>query len=159
MITLDDLDRKIIAELQQDARRTNADVARAVGSSEPTVRRRVDRLVSSGAIKIVAVATPLDLGYPIVAILGLQIDHSELDSVEAALSEMTEIHFAGVTLGTFDVVAEAWFQNNAELLAFLHGRLSKIPGIHRIESLQVVKMVKYAYDWGQQTPTPSSIGA
>ncbi len=150
MISLDDLDRKIITILQQNARQTNAEVAAMVNSSEPTVRRRIDRLVAGGAIKIVAVAAPFDLGFPIVAILGLQIDHSELDSVETALAEMPEIHFAGVTLGTFDVVAEAWFQDNAELLSFLHGRLSKIPGIHRIESLQVVKMVKYAYDWGKQ---------
>lgn len=150
MPTLDDLDRKIIEALQQDARRTNAQVAKQVGSSEPTVRRRIDRLVSEKAIKIVAVADPLRLGYPIIAILGLQIDHSEMDSVEAALSEMPEVHFAGITLGSYDVVVEAWFMDNGSLLSFLHGRLSKIPGIHRIESLQVVKMIKYAYDWGKQ---------
>ena len=149
------LDRKIIDILQQDARQTNAQVAARVGSSEPTVRRRIDRLVQGGTIKIVAVAEPFDLGYPIIAILGLQIDHSKLDSVESALSAMPEIHFAGVTLGSYDVVAEAWFTDNASLLGFLHGRLSKIPGIHRIESLQVVKMIKYAYDWGKQGDPPT----
>lgn len=149
MAKLDDLDRKIIAVLQENARVTNADVAKAVDSTEPTVRRRIDRLVSNQVIKIVAVATPLQLGYSVVAILGIQIDHSHLDSVEAALAAMPEIRFAGVTLGSYDVVAEVWFHGNDELLNFLHGRLSKIEGVQRIESLQVAKMVKYTYDWSK----------
>ena len=149
-VTLDALDHKIIAVLQENARLANAEVAAQVGSSEPTVRRRVDRLLERGVIKIVAVAPPFPLGYHIVAILGIQIDHSHLDSIEAALLTMPEIRFAGITLGSYDVMVEAWFHDNQELLAFLHERLSKIAGIQRIESLQVAKMIKYAYDWGVQ---------
>ena len=147
-ILLDPLDHKIIAVLQENARLTNLEVAAQVGSSEPTVRRRVDRLLHNQVIRIVAVAPPFSLGYHVVAILGIQIDHSHLDEIQAALLAMPEIRFAGVTLGSYDVVTEVRFHSNGELLAFLHERLSKIPGIQRIESLQVVKMVKYAYDWG-----------
>lgn len=148
--TLDALDRKIIAILQENARQSNAEVAAQVGSSEPTVRRRVDRLLEREVIKIVAVAPPFPLGYHIVAILGIQIDHSFLDAIEAALLQMPEVRFAGITLGSYDVVVEAWFHDNSELLTFLHERLSKIGGVQRIESLQVAKMIKYAYDWGVQ---------
>lgn len=147
MIHLDELDHKIITVLQENARLPNAEVAAQVGSSEPTVRRRVDRLLKNEVIKIVAVAPPLQLGYQVVAILGIQIDHSHLSEIEKALYAMPEIRFAGVTLGSYDAVVEAWFHSNDALLAFLHERLSQIPGIQRIESLQVVKMVKYAYDW------------
>ncbi len=149
-LRLDTLDHKIIAVLQENARLTNAEVAALVGSNEPTVRRRVDRLLDHQVIKIVAVAPPFALGYHVVAILGLQIDHSRLTEIQDALLAMPEIRFAGVTLGSYDVVTEAWFHSNADLLSFLHERLSKIPGIQRIESLQVVKMIKYAYDWGVQ---------
>jgi Lrp/AsnC family transcriptional regulator for asnA, asnC and gidA len=147
MTKLDELDLKIVGVLQENARIPNAEVARIVGSTEPTVRRRIDRLVAQNVIKIVAVATPLQLGYNVIAILGMQIDHSRLDSVEKALAAMPEVRFAGVTLGSYDVVAEVWFHGTDELLDFLHGKLSQIEGIHRIESLQVAKMVKYAYDW------------
>ena len=149
-ITLDALDHKIIAVLQENARQTNAEVAVQVSSSEPTVRRRVDRLLQHQVIKIVAIAPPFSLGYHVVAILGIQIDHSYLDEIQEALLAMPEIRFAGVTLGSYDVVTEVWFHSNKELLAFLHERLSKIPGIQRIESLQVAMMIKYAYDWGVQ---------
>ena len=149
MANLDELDRRIVAVLQENARLTNAEIAAQVGSSEPTVRRRVERLLREQVIKIVAVAAPFQLGYQVVAILGIQIDHQHLTQIEEALSAMSEIRFAGVTLGGYDVVAEAWFHSNEELLAFLHERLSKIVGIQRIESLQVVKMVKYTYDWSK----------
>lgn len=147
---LDTLDHQIITILQENARLTNAEVAGRVGSTEPTVRRRVERLLQDQVIKIVAVAPPFQLGYHIVAILGIQIDHSVLDEIEGALRTMPEVRFAGVTLGTYDIVVEAWFHSNTELLAFLHERLSKISGIQRIELLQVVKMIKYTYDWGVQ---------
>lgn len=146
-MSLDELDQKIIAVLQENARLPNSEVAAQVGSTEPTVRRRVDRLLERGIIKIVAVASPFQLGYQIVAILGLQIDHSHLDHIEQTLYAMPEIRFAGVTLGSFDIVVEAWFHSNETLLSFLHERLSPLAGIQRIESLQVAKMLKYTYDW------------
>ena len=149
---LDALDHRIVAVLQENARLTNAEIAGKVASSEPTVRRRVERLLQHQIIRIVAVAPPFPLGYHIVAILGLQIDHSFLDGIEEALRTMSEIRFAGVTLGSYDVVVEVWFHSNSELLAFLHERLSKIPGVQRIESLQVAKMIKYTYDWGVPSP-------
>jgi len=147
---LDELDHKIIAVLQENARLANAEVAALVGSSEPTVRRRIEKLLASDVIKIVAVAPPFELGYNIVAILGIQIDHTYLDQIQEALVPMPEIRFAGITLGSYDVVVEAWFHSNAELLTFLHERLSPIAGIQRVESLQVAKMIKYSYDWGVQ---------
>jgi Lrp/AsnC family transcriptional regulator for asnA, asnC and gidA len=150
MPRLDRLDHKIIAVLQENARLTNSDIAALVESSETTVRRRIDRLVHEEVIKIVAVATPFQLGYTVVAILGIQIDQGYLQQIETELLAMTEIRFAGITLGSYDLMVEAWFQNNDELLAFLANRLSKIPGIQRTESLQVLKLIKYAYDWGTQ---------
>ena len=151
---LDKLDHKIIEILQENARLTNAEVAAQVGSSEPTVRRRVERMLQNQIIKIVAVAAPFRLGYNVVAILGIQIDHRHLTQIEESLAAMPEIRFAGVTLGSYDVVVEAWFHSNDELLAFLHERLSKIAGIQRIESLQVAKMVKYTYDWSASPAKP-----
>ena len=51
MERLDDLDRKILALLQQDGRRSFADIGREVGLSTPAVKRRVDRLEAAGVIR------------------------------------------------------------------------------------------------------------
>ena len=48
-LTLDDLDRHIMKLLRHDGRLTYAEIARTVGVSEPTVRKRIDRLMNQGA--------------------------------------------------------------------------------------------------------------
>jgi DNA-binding Lrp family transcriptional regulator len=48
---LDDTDRKIVASLQREGRRSFADIGREVGLSTPAVKRRVDRLERSGVIR------------------------------------------------------------------------------------------------------------
>lgn len=49
-MTFDDLDRRIVVALVDDARATYAEVGAQVGLSAPAVKRRVDRLRASGAI-------------------------------------------------------------------------------------------------------------
>ena len=149
-VKMDPLDRLIIGALQENARRTNAEIAAKVGSTEPTVRRRVNRLLDEGLIRIVAVATPFDLGYQVVALLGMQLDQSKLVSIASRLVSFPEVRFAGITAGNYDIVAEVWFQSTDELVSFISNRLTKIPGIERVETIQVLKLLKYAYDWGVQ---------
>jgi len=149
---LDELDRRIIEILQEDGRYTNTEIAQRTGSSEPTVRRRVERLTQNQVIRIVAVAEPYQLGYEVVAIIGIQLYHRFNTVIERELGSMGEVRFAGVTLGTYDMMIEAWFGSNEELRAFLHERLFKIEGVLRTESLQVLKMIKYSNDWGILTP-------
>jgi Lrp/AsnC family leucine-responsive transcriptional regulator len=48
---LTDVDRRILALLQADGRRSFADIGREVGLSTPAVKRRVDRLEASGVIR------------------------------------------------------------------------------------------------------------
>lgn len=147
---LDRLDREILAVLQEDARLTNRAIAARVGSSEPTVRRRIDRMLGAGAVKIVAVASPFALGYGVIAILGLQIDRGYQPQIEQALHALPEVRFVGLTIGSYDLILEAWLPGSEALLAFLSDQLGSLPGIQRVESWQVLKLSKYSYDWGAQ---------
>jgi Lrp/AsnC family transcriptional regulator for asnA, asnC and gidA len=153
-VDLDALDRQILAVLQEDARRTNRAIAAQVGSSEATVRRRVDRLLNEGLIRIAAVASPFALGYQVVAILGLQLDRSYQRQVEQALHGMPEVRFVGLTLGSYDAILEVWLASTDALLAFLTDQISPLPGLQRVEAWQVLKLSKYSYDWGEQPAMP-----
>lgn len=147
---LDDLDSAILRILQEDARRSNRSIAAEVGSSEPTVRRRVERLLDTGLVKVVAVVSPFALGYGVVAILGVQIDRAYQQQIEQALSAMDEVRFVGLTLGSYDAILEVWLGSSDLLLDFLANRLSPIVGITRVETWQVLKLSKFTYDWGVQ---------
>ena len=147
---MDDLDRNIIAVLQEDGTLSSREVARRIASSEPTVRRRVRRLKDAGLIRIVAVASPFHLGYRVMAILGIRLDRQHAREVGEALAAMPEVRFAGETLGTFDIVAEVWLDDVHALLDFIPARLSGLAGIRHVEPIQIVRLLKYSYDWGVQ---------
>jgi Lrp/AsnC family transcriptional regulator for asnA, asnC and gidA len=147
---LDNLDYAIIALLQEDARLTNRAIATKLNSSEPTVRRRIDRLLDMGLIKVVAVVSPFALGHQVMAIIGLQIERTSQQVIEQALQQMAEVRFVGLTLGSYDIILEVWLESTEVLLDFLTNRLGAVPGIRRAEAWQVVKLAKYNYDWGTQ---------
>mgnify|MGYP001202570815 CR=1 FL=1 len=147
---LHDLDRALVALLQEDARLTNRAMAARLGCSEATVRRRVDRLLDAGLIRIVAVASPFALGHRLVAIVGAQIDRAHQREIERALQAMPEVRFVGLTLGSYDLIMELWLPGPEALLDFLTERLGALPGLHRVEAWQVLKLSKYSYDWGEQ---------
>lgn len=59
---LDDVSLKIIAQLQEDGRRSYSAIAESVGLSDAAVRLRIKRLVDTGVVQVVAVTDPLQLG-------------------------------------------------------------------------------------------------
>ena len=71
---LDDVSKKIIEQLQEDGRRPYAAIAASVGLSEAAVRQRVQRLIRSGVVQIVAVTNPLHVGFTRQAMIGMRAD-------------------------------------------------------------------------------------
>ena len=70
---VDDLDRKLIEELQENGRKAYIDLARKLGVVEGTVRKRIKHLLAKDVIKIVAVPNVRKLGYGFISIMGLQV--------------------------------------------------------------------------------------
>ena len=100
---MDALDSEIIGILQNDGRASNAGIAREVGVSEGTVRRRLKRLVDEDFIKVVALINHRRLGYSSEAIVGIQVDPSIVDQVADAVSMLVEVSWVVVTTGAYDI--------------------------------------------------------
>ena len=78
---LDDLDLRILEQLQQDASVTNQQLAELVHASPPTCMRRVRRLSESGVIqKQVAIIDPAKVGNTLTAILEITLDVQSAES-------------------------------------------------------------------------------
>ena len=129
---------------------TNTDIAKRIGVSDATIRRRLARLEEESFLRIVAVANPFKLGFNIITIIGIRVDAGRLREVEEALVAIPQVRFVGVTLGAYDLMLEAWFRTNEEMLEFLTETLGQLVGIQRSESFQIIRLSKYSYDWGQQ---------
>jgi Lrp/AsnC family transcriptional regulator for asnA, asnC and gidA len=131
---MDELDTKIIDILQQDGRASNAGMARLVGVSEGTVRRRLKRLVEQDYIEIVALPDPVKLGYDSQALVGVQVDPDKVDQVANGLADLDEISWVAITTGSFDVFAWATVHSAEELGLFLRTKVGVISGVRRTET-------------------------
>jgi len=145
--SLDEVSKAIIEQLQQDGRRSYAAIGKVVGLSEAAVRQRVQRLVDSGVMQVVAVTNPLELGFGRQAMIGIRVE-GELEPVAEALAAMDEVDYVVITAGSFDVLVELVVEDDHELLEVLSTRIRSIPGVVSTESFMYLSLRKQTYSWG-----------
>jgi Lrp/AsnC family transcriptional regulator for asnA, asnC and gidA len=144
---LDATDFRIIRLLQENGRATNIEIARAIGVTEGTVRRRIDRLTSSNIIKVVAVLNPTKTGYLTDAIIAVTTERGGMLKAGASLARLPEVVYVSYTTGQYDIIVEVLFRSDDELFAFLTETLSKIEGIRSSVTFHVLSTAKINYDW------------
>ena len=146
-VKLDEVSKQIIEHLQQDGRRSYAEIARAVGLSEAAVRQRVQRLIDTGFIQIVAVTDPLQVGFTRQAMIGVSVD-GDLTPVGDALAAMDEVAYVVTTAGSVDVLAEVVCEDDEHLLTLVNDRIRTLPGVRSTETFVYLKLNKQHYNWG-----------
>ncbi len=154
MTDLDAVDRQIIRVLQQDGRTSNVDIARRVGVSEATVRKRLDRLVESGVIRVVATPNPAKVGYATVTFITLDVDLAQLDRIADELMQAPQVRSVYYTTGESDLLVEAWFRSSDGLLRFLTQRIAAIPGVKRTATWHVLRTIKDCSRWRLPLQSP-----
>ena len=142
---MDKLDLQIIAELKKDGRVANAQIAKRVKVSEGTVRRRVKRLTSEGAIEIVAVPDPTKMGYTSEVLIGMQVEPNKLDEVVARMASLKYTRVVTMTTGTYDVFAWVILPNSLPLGDFIRDHVGKTPGVQRTETFVSLGVKKRDY--------------
>ncbi len=143
----DAVDRQIVAALQQDGRTSNVEIARQLGVSEATVRKRLDRMVSEDVIHITAIPNPSKVGLPTVTFLTLGVDLAQLDRVTDHLARLPEVRAIYYTSGESDLIAEVWLASADALLHFLTQRIAAIPGIRSTATSHVLRTIKDGSRW------------
>jgi Lrp/AsnC family transcriptional regulator, leucine-responsive regulatory protein len=114
---MDDVDRRILALLLDDGRRTFDDIARRVSLSAPAVKRRVDRLRAGGALQgFTAVVDHAALGWNTEALVELfYAPGTLLDEVAQTLARHPEVVEAWSVTGEADAIALVRTADNADL--------------------------------------------
>ncbi|MQF49158.1 Lrp/AsnC family transcriptional regulator [SAR202 cluster bacterium AC-647-N09_OGT_505m] len=142
---MDELDRSIIRILQLDGRASNAKIARQLGVSEGTVRRRLKRLIEDEAIQVLALPEPSKLGYTTEAVVALQVDPGKIEDVAYALAKVPEALNVAVTTGAFDLFAWVALPSPEDLHSFLLGTVGSIPGVRRSETFVTMSVKKRTF--------------
>ncbi len=154
---LDSLDRRIISLLQKDGRASNVEIARRLGVSEATVRKRLDRLIFEKVVRITAVPDPAKVGLSTVTFLTLDVEPSQLDRIADRLARLPEVRAIYYTSGESDLILEAWFTSGDHLLHFLTRQVASIPGVRRTSTSHVLRTIKDSSTWTLPSASPPRV--
>lgn len=144
---LDTIDRKILWELQHEAKLTNVELAARVGLSPSPCLARVRALEQEGVIsRYVALLAPETLGLGISVFIQITLERQAeraLETFEARMATYPEVMECYLMTGDSDYLLRVLVRDIAELQRFIVRDISKIPGIANIRSSFALKQVKY----------------
>jgi Lrp/AsnC family transcriptional regulator for asnA, asnC and gidA len=146
-VTIDEIDKSIIRELQVDGRMPYAKLGPAVGLSQAAVRQRVQRLMDSGAMQVVAVTDPIAVGFTLEAMIAINAD-GDLRKVSDALAEIPQVTYVVIIAGRYDLMCEVVCEGSDELLELVNDVVRAIPGVNHAETFTYLHLAKQSYSWG-----------
>ena len=139
---VDDLDLKIIRELQKDARQSYREIAERLKVAEGTVYNRVNKLME---LKIIKRFIPdIDfskLGYDLVAIIGIMVEGGYLPDIEKEISKEKNVSAVYDVTGDYDAIIVAKFKDRCALNNFVKEILS-VPNVKRTYTMIVLNVMK-----------------
>ncbi len=144
---LDSIDMRILARLQDDARLSNVDLARAVHLSPSPCLARVRRLEQAGLIRrYVSLLDPVRLGLTVSVFIQVRLERqveSALEVFEREIAARPEVMECYLMTGDSDYLLRVLVADVQALERFIVDFLSRIPGVGNIKSSFALKQVKY----------------
>ena len=143
---IDELDKRILIELQLNGRVSNAALARRVNLSPPATHVRIKQLEENGYIqKYVAILDRQKVDYDMLCFVRVRLQLHDLDKItgfQEAIQTMPEILECHHLTGEYDYLLKIVALNTEDLEHFLVKRLTPIPGVAQIHTSLVLREVK-----------------
>ena len=147
-ISLDTIDRRILALLQQDARMTVQEIAEKVGLSTSPCHRRIKLLEEGGVIeRYVAIVDQRAVGLPVSVFISIKLERqteADLERFARAISGWSEILECYLMTGHRDYLLRVVVADLAAYEQFLKKKLTRIEGVASIESSFALDQIKYS---------------
>ncbi|MBM3132732.1 MAG: Lrp/AsnC family transcriptional regulator, partial [Chloroflexi bacterium] len=144
---LDDLDLKILREMEGNGRQSVSDLARTLGTSRAHASRRLQRLLDRRVTRIAAFTNPYVLGYRVFALIGIRVVPSEIHITADRVGTLANVHLVAITAGRNDILIWTMFRSQAELSFFLGRGLGTIPGITSVETMIILQTRKMSFSY------------
>ncbi len=146
MRNLDDIDRRILRTLQQNATLTTAEIGESVGLSTTPCWRRIERMERDGVILGQSIDVDLrKLGFDVTVFLRVRIDKTVRGAFEefiAAAKGVPEILSIQTLLGRVDVRMDVVARSLEHYQEILKTRILDLPHVADVEALMLVSEVK-----------------
>ena len=140
---MDELDRKIIAELKKDGRQSAQSIAEVVDASGVTVRSRIKALEADGLLKVVAVTDFAAAGFEVVLAIGVEVERRKPEDVAADLAKFDRVLAVNLTTGANDIELLVGVADMASLSQFLESEVGAVEGVGRLSTAVALEVFKY----------------
>lgn len=154
---LDEIDRRILICIQENARISNADLAREVGLSPSPCLRRLRELERSGVIRQYGtLLDPARVGLPISVFVQVTLERqveAALEMFDQSMMARPEVMECYLMTGDADYLLRVVVADLSAYERFLKDHLTRIPGVSSIKSSFALKQVKY------RTALPLAVGS
>jgi len=144
---LDAIDRRILTVLQEDARRSNVELAQAVGLSPSPCLRRVKNLEEAGVIRAhVSLLDPAAVGLPVSVFVQITLERqveAALERFEKAMLERPEVMECYLMTGDSDYLLRIVVPDLDAYQQFVMEHLTRVAGVASIKSSFALRQVKY----------------
>lgn len=137
MDKIDNLDKKILSILSQNARQPFKDVAVECGVSRAAIHQRVQRLQEEGIVTGSGFdVNPKSLGYTTCTYVGITLERGSMyKSVVERLVHIPEVVECHFTTGPYTMLLKLYARDNEQLMDLLNNQLQSIPGVVTTETL------------------------
>jgi len=144
---IDSIDLKIIQHLQQDGRKSYAQIAEELQLSPSSIQQRANRLIKEGILIVKGIVHPADLQDVIMAMVAIKADGSKMHEVAQALSHLPEVRWVVICAGQYDILLELVCESTEHLLDILSHKISPIEGVRETVTFPYLEITKRTYEW------------
>jgi Lrp/AsnC family transcriptional regulator for asnA, asnC and gidA len=137
MEKIDQLDRKILKIITQNAKIPFKDVAKACGVSRASIHQRVQHMIDIDVITGSGyTVNPKMLGFQMCVYIGITLERGSMyKEVVSELEKIPEIVESQYTLGSYTILIKLYAKNDEHLMELLNGKIQEIPGVATTETL------------------------
>ncbi len=144
-LRLDEQDRAIIRELQRDARKSAAAIARSTGMNKNVVSAKLRGLLDDGTVKAFVAPNAIALGYRVMVAVGISVLPGEIEAASDRLSRLDSTQTLVICTGRYNLMSWGLFRDMEEVYDLLKTELGKIPGIRDAEAMVIVRVTKNSF--------------
>ncbi len=142
---IDELDLKLIQELEVDAVQTITDLAEKVGTSRPTVRKKLQRLLDERIIRFIGMGDPEVMGYTITVVVAINAYPGQIRDVSRKIASFPSVQYLMLCTGRFGMMAWVHFRHPEEINDFAVDQIGRIEGVKDAEIMVALELVKVSH--------------
>ncbi|WP_433610283.1 Lrp/AsnC family transcriptional regulator [Prescottella agglutinans] len=139
---LDDLDRRLLEGLVQDGRRSWTDLSERCGTTGPTARRRVERMIGSGRIALRCEGAPAVTGPVVPTTFMIAAPPDQMNTIGESLAGLPKCRVVEAVTGRSNILLTMWLRSTADIAAFAAALARELPGIEITDTFVALRTYK-----------------